>query len=236
MIIAAGKERLPIVKKGIYYAKLVGLIDLGLQRIEKFNKTNRLVRMCFELLGETYEVNEETKGRQVAKEFPLFLSEKANLRKFLESWRGEGFTANELAGFDLRGMMGKTAQIQIAHKEGKNGEYAVIDSIMAVPEGTKLPKSICDEVYFDLEDPETYGEYELFPDFLKEKISKAENFGATGLKYGEELDVDEDENRFAKPASAAPAKTAPSKAAPDAKEPVEEINLDDDLSFEVNAA
>jgi hypothetical protein len=46
----------------------------------------------------------------------LSLGEKANLTKYLTSWRGKPFTAEELKGFDLERLVNAPALIQVAHK------------------------------------------------------------------------------------------------------------------------
>lgn len=246
MLIAAEKEKLPIVEEGMYDAVCTGIIDLGNQVNETYKNVSRKVRLVFELIGETYEMNDETKARQVAKEFTLSLSEKANLRSFLKTWRGKDFTADELSGFDLKSVLGKPGQLLIIHETSKKGNtYAAIDSLIPLGKGRTVAASLSRQVFFDMDDPDTYGEYEMFPDFLKEKISKAENFGDTGLTYGESLDEDEEDEtvRFAKPAKAAAPAKAPApvkkaatvqKAAP--AENVPEINPEDDLNFDTVAA
>lgn len=240
MLIAADKPRLPTVEEGLYNAVCTGIIDLGIQTNEKFKKSAAQIRLIFELLGETYEVNDEEHVRQVGRDFTLSLSEKSNLRKLLEGWRGKSFTAEELNGYDLKRILGKAGQLQIIHKEGENGTYAIVNAMMPLPKGMAAPKPENPLVYFDMSEPDTYGEYELFPDFLKEKISAAENFDATGL--GDSLLDEEEEqpaNTVAKPVKQAASQTAKvSKPAVKAQpaEPVEEISPDDDLSFEINGA
>lgn len=240
MLIAADRPRLPTVEEGLYNAVCTGIIDLGIQTNEKFKKSAAQIRLIFELIGETYEVNDEEHVRQVGRDFTLSLSEKSNLRKLLEGWRGKSFTAEELNGYDLKNILGKAGQLQIIHREGENGTYAIVNAMMPLPKGTAAPKPENPLVYFDMSEPDTYGEYELFPDFLKEKISAAENFDATGL--GDSL-LDEDEEESAqaavKPVKQAAAQTArASRPAVKAKatEAVEEISPDDDLSFEISGA
>lgn len=235
MLIAAEKPRIPTVEEGVYNVVCTGIIDQGMQVNEKFKNTSQKVRLIFELIGETYELNEEEHTRQVGRDFTLSLGEKSNLRAFLQSWRGKAFTSEELNGFDLKNILGKAGQLQIIHKEGENGTYAYLNTMLPLPKGTVVPKPENRLVYFDMSDPETYGEFEMFPDFLKERISAAENFEETGL--GTVLDDDEEERAVAKTAAAPKAtpKAATQKAAAESV-PVEEFGPDDDLSFEVNAA
>lgn len=239
MLIAAEKPKLPTIEEGVYNAVCTGIIDLGIQVSEKFKKASQQVRLIFELIGETYEVNDEERVRQVGRDFTLSLSEKSNLRRLLEAWRGKSFTSEELNGYDLKEILGKPGQLQIIHKDGENGTYAVINTVLPLPKGAEKPKPENPLVYFDMSDEGSYGEYELFPDFLKKKIADAENFEQTGLGFSLD-DEDENETPAAKPAAGrnSPAVKRKTAAPPTASaaEPPEEISPDDDLSFDIKAA
>lgn len=240
-MLIASKPNIEIVEAGLYTAVCTGVIDQGLQVNEQFNKCAPSVRLIFELVGETYEYNDEEHTRQVGRDFTLSLGEKSNLRSFLQSWRGKSFSSDELNGFDLKTILGKAGQLQIIHKESKSSgnPYAYVNNMVPLPKGTAAPKPENRLVYFDMDDEKTYGEYELFPDFLKERIAAAENFEATGL--GVTLDDDEEEKPAAKPAAAP--KAAP-KAPVEASEhapaadpgSVGEIGPDGDFLFDIKAA
>ena len=65
----------------------------------------------------------------------LSLSEKANLRKDLESWRGKAFTAEELKGFDIEKLIGVNAMASIIHNQSGDRTYANISSISKLMKG-----------------------------------------------------------------------------------------------------
>lgn len=76
----------------------------------------------------------------VRQRFTLSLDERGRLRPFLESWRGQRFTSEELRGFDLERLIGKPAYIQVTHNAATNGNvYANITGIMRLPEEMKAP-------------------------------------------------------------------------------------------------
>jgi hypothetical protein len=69
----------------------------------------------------------------------LSLHEKANLRKFLESWRGRAFTKEELDGFDIFTVLGVVGQVQVIHNVGDDGQtYANVKAVMPLPKGMKV--------------------------------------------------------------------------------------------------
>lgn len=61
------------------------------------------------------------------------LSEKANLRKFLNQWRGRPFADEELKGFDTERLIGAPALLSVIHKVKGDKTYANISSAVPLP-------------------------------------------------------------------------------------------------------
>ena len=92
-----GKER-DLIEEGIFDGVCSKIIDLGTQYSEIFKNSAHKIRIFWEIVGETIEINGEQMPRLVSKEFTLSLNEKSKLRQALQSWRGKAFTAEELQG------------------------------------------------------------------------------------------------------------------------------------------
>lgn len=78
-------------------------------------------------------VKGEEKPRIISKEYTLSLSDKATLRRDLESWRGQRFSDDDIyvVGFDLQNILGKPCQITVGHNTSKTGKtYADIAGIV----------------------------------------------------------------------------------------------------------
>ena len=71
----------------------------------------------------------------IAQEFSVSMGDKANLRKFLESWRGKPYSASQLdEGVPLHKLTGQWALLTVAHKtSGKGRTYAIIQSAVPLP-------------------------------------------------------------------------------------------------------
>lgn len=173
-------EKYPMIAEGIHAAVCTKVVDLGSQYNTTFNKTYPKVRIFWEIPGQTIEVNGETVPRSVFKDFTNSLSEKGNLRPMLQAWRGKAFTPEELQGFDLRKLLGVGCQLQIIHKAGERGQYANVETVMALPNGTTAPKA-SETAFFDMDDPTTHTVFNALPLFVQKMIAKSENFGDTGL-------------------------------------------------------
>ena len=111
-----GKER-DLIEEGIFDGVCSKIIDLGTQYSETFKNSAHKIRIFWEIIGETIEINGEQMPRLVSKEFTLSLNEKSKLRQALQSWRGKAFTAEELQGFDLRKVLGIASSKSSTKKE-----------------------------------------------------------------------------------------------------------------------
>lgn len=164
------------IPEGVHTAVCYGLIDLGTQYSEKFDKKAQKVLIMWELPDETYKTEDgEEKPRMLSKEYTMSLHEKSGLRKDLQAWRGRTFTDEELAGFDLQNILGKGCQIQIIHKDNNGKTYANIASIMGLPKGmtTKQPENF---VVFDLDNPNALQELNSLPQWVQDKIKLSETY------------------------------------------------------------
>lgn len=169
-----GKTNFPPVPEGQYIAICYAVIDEGEQYSEMFQKTNRKVRLMWEIPEEKIEIDGEMKPRAITKEYTLSLAEKSNLRKDLAGWRGKSFTPQELESFDLRNVLGKACFIQIIHaaREGKP-PYANISAIMAVPKGTPVPPPVNELMYLDWEAPEFDETLSKLPEWIQKTVHQS---------------------------------------------------------------
>ena len=124
----------------------------------------------------------EDKGPQpmvISQEFTLSMHEKANLRKFLESWRGKGFTEDEAKEFDITKLLGIPCMINIIHKEAKNGNiYANISNVSAMPKGVEAPAQINENIEFNFDEKFDEQFIDNLPDFIKDKIRSSQEYKA----------------------------------------------------------
>lgn len=139
------------IKEGTYLAVCNMLIDLGVQYNETYKNSSRKVLVGWELPEETIVVDGEEKPRMLSKQYTASLSDKANLRQDLISWRSRDFTPDELKAFDLKNIVGKSCLITVIHRESNGKTYANISTIAALPKG--MPKGQLSEpaTVFDLD-------------------------------------------------------------------------------------
>lgn len=171
----------PVIESGCYLANCVQIIDLGYQYNQTFDSFADKVMITWELPDEliTVKIDDEEKEvpRFISKEYTNSLSEKANLRKDLESWRGKAFTEKELEGFDLKQLLSKPCQLQIVNGISKtsNKKYAKISAITSLPRGTKGLPLISDCLAFEIT-KEGIKELSKLPKWIQEKIKQSETY------------------------------------------------------------
>lgn len=166
------------LEAGSYLARCVTMIHIGTvkETIGGKDKTLNKVRISWETPTEKKVFSEE-KGEQpyvLSQDYTLSMSEKSNLRKMLESWRGEKFTEEQAEEFDITVLLGKPCMISVIHNEKG---YPVISSVSMPIKGTTVPPQITPskELNYDNFD---YTFFETLPDFIKDKMKTSEEFKA----------------------------------------------------------
>lgn len=122
---------------GVHHGVCVDVVDMGILEVTYAGATKKQHKV--RLVWQIDETDPTTNERFIAqKRYTLSLSEKATLRKDLESWRGKAFTREEEMGFDLEKLIGINAFINViqVQKEGKT--YANVAVIMPLKKG--MPK------------------------------------------------------------------------------------------------
>lgn len=159
---------------GNHIGRCIGMIDIGTQQGEYLGKTThaRKIVLRFELPNELISEGDFAgKPFVVSKFYTASLSEKANLRKDLEAWRGKPFTPDELMGFESKNLLDKPCMVNVTRSEkGK----AKISGVTPMPKGLTAPGRVNDLLYFSLESNEYRPEvYEALSDYWKGEIQKS---------------------------------------------------------------
>lgn len=176
---ATGSKEFEKLPQGAHMAVCDMLVNLGMQTVEwqGQRKVQPKVYIRFQVPAERVEINGEDKPMVIGEVFTLSLSEKSKLRPLLESWRGRGFTADELKGFDITKLLGVPCQISVTHNTGQNGKvYANINSAMPIPKGVPAPVLEGQPVLF--EGASDMDVFESLPKWLKEKIEEGDLLSA----------------------------------------------------------
>lgn len=172
-----GGSNIEPIEAGTHVARCIQIAHIGTVEDEYKGKktTPNKVRIAWELPNEMH-VFDEDKGeepRMISKEYTLSLSEKANLRKDLEAWRGKPFTDKELEGFDVATIIGHPCMLSIVNGTSEAGnKYAKVQSVGKMVKGMTCPDQIGDAVVFMYsDDVETIKEkFLLLPEFVQDKI------------------------------------------------------------------
>ena len=172
-IIKHGKsEDFSPVPAGTHLGICTTLVRLGKQPDSRFEPKDK-VYIRWELPEQTITWRDKNGGDHsgpmtLGKTYTESLAPKSNLRAHLETWRGRGFTDEELNGFDLTDILGKPCMLGVVHREGGERVYADVKTVSQAPAGvdpkpaTKLMAFDCDD-----EDPEAFA---LLPTWLQKKI------------------------------------------------------------------
>lgn len=187
------------MEAGTYPAICYGLVDLGEQYSETYDKWSPKILILFEIPGETLEINGEEVSRTMSKSYTMSLNEKAALRKDLASWRGRDFTPEELKGFDLRNILGAPCMVSVIHRERGGKTYADINGIMKLPKSIPVDPPRCKKIVFDL-DKSPLSDMEKLPEWIQERIrgsqTYAQRIGLVREATEQTDDIDDEEVPF----------------------------------------
>ena len=174
------------VPVGQHLARCYRIIDLGTQYSEKFGNFQRKAMFQFEVHAEqddgTPLLTEKGEPYSISKNYTVSLNEKSNLYKDLIAWRGRAFTQAELAGLELKNILGAWAMITVIETSKTDGQgsprtFHNIGSISQVPKQMKasLPEGHNPLVFFDAEDPDM-AVFEVLGEKIKAQIQQSPEF------------------------------------------------------------
>jgi hypothetical protein len=166
------------VPAGNHVAICNAVVDLGLQPGSgMYPDPKHQVYLRFELPTErvTYEKNGEHKEgpMSIGRSLTASMSEKANLRKLIESWFGKRFVSDEAAAdFDLKLLLGRKCLLNVTHTEKGDKVYANIANAAPIPKGmTADYPQHNSSLYFSLDEPDQ-AVFDALPEWLQKKISE----------------------------------------------------------------
>lgn len=165
-----------IVPAGNHVAILNGIVDLGIQPGRgMYPNPRHEVYMRFELCNERIKYQKDGKDVEgpmsIGRTFTASMSEKANLRKFIEGWFGKQFPSDGAAeAFEFKQLLGRQCLLNVTHNERGGKTYANITSAAPIPRGMQVVvKQENPSLFFSLAEPDDKV-FESLPKWLKEKI------------------------------------------------------------------
>lgn len=174
------------VPSGVHIGRCYSLIDLGTQLTsgQYGEKLQHKIRVAWELFGEDEDgkpLTVEYEGKEmpmtISKSYTLSLSEKASLRKDLQSWRGREFTDEEAKGFDISKLIGAYCMVNVTTSETNGKTYSNVANLTPLPTALKAskPAPVHDIVSFDLDKPD-WATFDKFHEKLKDAIKRSPEY------------------------------------------------------------
>lgn len=174
------------VPSGVHVGRCYSLIDLGTQLTtgQYGEKLQHKIRVAWELFGEdedgkplTVEFDGKEMPMTISKSYTLSLSEKASLRKDLQSWRGREFTDEEAKGFDISKLIGAYCMVNVTTSETNGKTYSNVANLTPLPTALKAskPLPVHEAVTFDLDKPD-WATFDKFHDKLKDAIKRSPEY------------------------------------------------------------
>ena len=176
------------VPAGVHLACCYRIIDLGTQKTTYMGQSKMSAKVLFQFEVHTENddgtplLTQDGKPLSISKQYTLSLGENAIMRRDLQSWRGKGFTDDELKSFELENVLGQWCMINVVHTSKDGKTYANVDNITPVPAAIKkngLPDAANAPVLFSIRDADM-AVFETFSDYIKDKIKSSPEWEAFG--------------------------------------------------------
>jgi len=167
-----------ICPAGNHVAICNAVVDLGIQPGSgMYPDPKHQVYVRFELPTEqityTKDGKETTGPMSIGRTFTASMSEKANLRKFIESWFGKKFPSDESAAdFDHSALLSKKCLVNVTHTDKGQKTYANIANATPIPKGMVADyQQHNPSLFFDLA---TFDQkaFDKLPEWLQKKINE----------------------------------------------------------------
>lgn len=146
--------------------------DLGTQDTSFQGKPKKAHKIL--LSWELAETMEDGRPFSISSRYTLSLFDQAILRQHLESWRGKTFTEEELAGFDVKNVLGKYCLLSVVHNKEGDKTYANVKGIMPLPKGMEKPLPVNKDIYFDVDT----GDISTIPEWVANVVKKSDEWKA----------------------------------------------------------
>ena len=167
-----------ICPAGNHVAICNAVVDLGMQPGSgQYPDPKHQVYVRFELPTEQIKYvkdgQEITGPMSIGRTFTASMSEKANLRKFVESWFGKKFPTDAAAAdFDHAVLLGRKCLVNVTHTEKGEKTYANISNATPIPKGMVAEyQQHNPSLFFDLSKPDTET-FNRLPEWLQKKVNE----------------------------------------------------------------
>jgi hypothetical protein len=168
-LIASAKSTYELLQPGSYPAVCVSLVDIGTMT-GPFGTQQKLW-----LEWEVDEGNVNGQRRTIGKLYTNSISNKAKLREHLEAWRGKPFARDELDGFDMTDILGKSCLLAISNNTKGDKTYANVDSVARLAKGMTALEPGRELLTYDTSKPDP-AVLEKLPEWIVQKIEEAPEF------------------------------------------------------------
>lgn len=183
---------------GTFPAICYRVIDLGTQPTtwQGQIKHQHKVLISWEI-ADAEEKMEDGRPWTISASYTWSMSEKANLRHMLESWRGKKFTDADFGegGFDIKNIIGQPCMLAVVHNPKGDKVYANVSAISKLPKMLQPAPIQNETVYFAMtEDRFNRDTLAKLSDTLQGKIKASPEYQRlTGGLPREQVNGDYDE-------------------------------------------
>lgn len=173
-----------LIPSGNHLARCYGMVEIGTIKETTglyAGKEVKKVRISWETPHECHDFGNGLQPFTISQEYTLSMSEKSNLRRMLESWRGEPFNEEQIKTFDVTKLLDVPCMLSVIHKPKKSGgtkaEIAAIAKLPKTKQGTPIECPPRVNPLLELSyDNWNSAVFDSLPTYVKEKMKGAREY------------------------------------------------------------
>ena len=176
-----------LAPSGNHAAICISVVVIGTvpTKYKGHDKMQKIVRLGFELPNKRHVFN-ESKGEEpfvVYKEYSLSMGDNSNLKKMIDSWRGEKLTKEEAKKFNIVKLLGCECMCNVVVKTSESSkQYNDIATVSPIPEELTVPAQSNKNTLFNFNLPFKTEAFMSLPEFIQNKIKSSDEYKALSLE------------------------------------------------------
>lgn len=143
------------------------------------------------------ERTDDDRPMVVGAQLTASMHENASLRALLQGWRGQAFTDEQAAEFDVSKLLGQPCMISVVEDKRGDKTYTNVASVSRLPKGTEPPKPEGELlIYYNRNDKADQEVFKKLPEWLQKKIEDQLEAEPQGVQQAPSPELGEDDIPF----------------------------------------
>ena len=174
LMVKENTNNIPKLEAGTYQAVCCGVVDLGRQFSETWQKWQDKILLMFDVVGETVNVDGVDMPRRLSKQYTNSRNERSNFARDIKAWRKIGQA--DFAALNPAELINAGCQLSVVHETRDDKTFVNVDAIIGLPKGVTV-QPMSEPVIYDADDHDETA-FARLPEWVQNRIKQSEQWKA----------------------------------------------------------